>query len=100
MGKKAADALDISLEELPTYLRTKHSAYMQVGTKTFYLTDVNEHAWRAQDTDRLNDKGHFTDASELVDTVGEFIDLPFYEGKSIADLFGESTFYASEKPEE
>ena len=100
MGLKAADALEIKLDELATYLRTNHSAYMDIEGKGYYLTDVNEHAWRVQDTEQLNDKGHFTDASELVDTVSEFVALPFYDGKSISDLFDQATFFASEKPEE
>lgn len=100
MGQKAADALEISLEELPTYLRTKHSAYMDVDGKSYYLTDVNEHEWRVQDATQTNEKGHYVDASELVNTVSEFVALPFYEGKSIEDLFEDATFYASEKPEE
>ena len=49
--------------------------------------------------DRLNDKGHYVDASDLVPTVSEFLTLPFADGKSISDLFDEATFYASEKTE-
>ncbi|HIW77232.1 MULTISPECIES: CDP-alcohol phosphatidyltransferase [Gordonibacter] len=99
MGTKAAEALDVSFEELPVYLHAKHSVYMEVGGKTYYLTDVNDRYWRAQDTETFNDKGHYVDASELVPTVSEFLALPFADGKSITDVFDEATFYASEKAE-
>lgn len=97
MGTKAAEALDVSFDELPTYLHANHSVYMDVDGATYYLTDVNDRYWRVQDTAVLNDKGHYTDVSELVPTIGEFLSLPFAAGKSIADLFDGATFYASEK---
>ncbi|MEA5018840.1 MAG: CDP-alcohol phosphatidyltransferase [Gordonibacter sp.] len=99
MGTKAAEPLDVSFDELPNYLHAKHSVYMEVGSKTYYLTDVNDRYWRAQDTARLNEKGHYLDASELVSTVSEFMTLPFVNGKSITEVFDEATFYASEKVE-
>ncbi len=99
MGTKAAEALDVSFDELPTYLHANHSVYMEVGDATYYLTDVNDQYWRVQDTAQLNEKGHYVDASELVPMVSEFLELPFVEGKSIKDLFDQSTFYASEKTE-
>lgn len=82
------------------YLRSNHSAYVEVGGATYYLTDVNDHQWRAQDTTRKNDKDHYVDCSELVPTVTEFLEVPFHEGKSLTEVFPEATFYASEKPEE
>ena len=97
MGVKSAEALDVSFDELPNYLHAKHSVYMEVGGATYYLTDVNDRYWRAQDTAQFNDKGHYVDASELVPTVSEFMTLPFVDGKSIEDVFEEATFYASEK---
>lgn len=97
MGKQAAEALEITLEELPMYLRTNHSAYMEVDGKLLYLSDVNDIYWRAQDTAVLNEKGHYTDCSELVPMMSEFMDLPIYEGKSITQLFDQATFYASIK---
>ena len=99
MGTKAAEALEVSFDELPTYLHAKHSVYMEVDGATYYLTDVNDRYWRAQHTDRFNDKGHYVDASELVPTISEFLSLPFADGKSITDVFDEATFYASEKAE-
>lgn len=99
MGTKASEALEVSFEELPTYLHAKHSVYMEVDGKTYYLTDVNDRYWRAQDTETLNEKGHYVDASELVPTVSEFLALPFADGKSIAEVFDRATFFASEKAE-
>ena len=99
MGIKAEEALEISLDELPTYMRTKHSIYMDVNGKSYYLTDVNEHYWRAQDTSQLNEKNHYIDASERVPTVSECLGQPFVDGKSIEEVFDQATFFASEKPE-
>lgn len=99
MGTKAAEELDVSFDELPNYLYAKHSVYMEIGGTTYYLTDVNDRYWRAQDTTVFNEKGHYVDASELVTTIGEFLTLPFVEGRSIGDVFDEATFYASEKDE-
>ena len=97
MGKKAEEALEITPDELADYLRKNHSVYMEHDGTLYYLTDVNNHDWRAQDTTVLNDKGHYTDCSELVYLVYEFLDLPFIEGnKSIMDVAADSTFYASE----
>ena len=95
MGVKSAEALDVSFEELPNYLHAKHSVYTEVGGATYYLTDVNDQYWRAQDTNKFNEKGHYVDCSPLVPTIAEFLDLPFHEGKSIRDLAAEATFYAS-----
>lgn len=100
MGTKAAEALDVTYEGLPTYLHANHSVYMEVDGATYYLTDVNDRYWRVQDTTKFNEKGHYVDASELVPTISEFLELPFLEGKSIKDLFDDATFYASEKKAE
>lgn len=97
MGTKAAEALDVSFDELSTYLHAHHSVYMEVDGITYYLTDVNDRYWRAQDTTTLNEKGHYVDASELVPTVSEFITLPFVDGRSIAEVFDRATFYTSSK---
>lgn len=100
MGIKAPEALDVTFDELTTYLHANHSVYMEVGGETYYLTDVNDRYWRVQDTTQLNDKGHYVDCSELVPTISEFLELPFRDGKSIKDLFDDATFYASEKKED
>lgn len=99
MGVKAPEELAISFDELPSYLHAKHSVYMETEGATYYLTDVNDRYWRAQDVNRLNEKGHYVDTSELVPTVSEFLDLPFIEGISINDAFEKLTFYASVKAE-
>lgn len=81
MGMKATEALAVTLEDLPMYLRANHSVYMDVDGVSYYLTDVNDRFWRAQDTTQLNDKGHYVDCSELMPTIGEFMDLAFVDGK-------------------
>ena len=65
MGKKDVEALDITIDELPTYLHTNHSVYMEVADGLYYLTDVNDQYWRAQDTNRFNEKGHYVDCSQI-----------------------------------
>ncbi len=100
MGRKAEEALELAtIDDLVAYLRETHSAYMQTGVETYYLTDANDIYWRAQDTNELNEKDHFIDCSDLVPTLSEFIDLPFIEGESIRDVFDTSSFYASIKIE-
>lgn len=100
VGRKAEEALELAtIDDLIAYLRETHSAYMQTGAETYYLTDANDIYWRAQDTNQLNEKDHFVDCSELVPTLSEFIDLPFIEGESIRDVFDTSSFYASIKIE-
>ena len=96
MGKRAEEALEINPEDLANYLRRNHSLYMQVGDSLYYLTDVNSHDWRAQNTEVLNEKGHYTDCSDLVPLVDEFLALPFIDGQSINDVAADATFYASE----
>ena len=97
MGKKADEALEISLEELPNYLRANHSAYMEIGDELLYLTNANDIYWRAQNTSVLNEKGHYTDCSALVPTVAEFMDLHIWKGGALRGLFSSATFYASTK---
>jgi len=98
MGAKADEKLSITKDELRVYLHANHSVYMDVDGATYYLTDVNDRYWRVQDTTKLNEKGHYVDCSELVPTLGEFLDLPFGEaGKSINELFDSAEFYASVK---
>lgn len=99
MGMKAQEALDLAFDDLTTYLGANHALYIETGEGAlYYLTDCNEHYWRIQYTDQLNDKGHYVDASELVPTVGEFVDLKFGPRElSLREVFPESTFYASVK---
>ncbi|MCI6262911.1 MAG: CDP-alcohol phosphatidyltransferase [Atopobiaceae bacterium] len=97
MGKRASEALDINYDQLADYLHSHHSVYMKIDSKVYYLTDVNYEAWRAQDTSQRNEKGHYIDCSDLVNTVDEFLALPFVGGKTIKDVFDGATFYASIK---
>lgn len=98
MGTKAEEKLEITLDELKTYLHTNHSVYMDHAEGNYYLTDVNDRYWRVQDTNKLNEKSHFVDCSDLVPTLSEFLELPFHDhGRSITDLFDEADFYASVK---
>ena len=99
MGVKSTESLEISYDELPTYLHAHHSVYMDVDGATYYLTDVNDRYWRVQNTAELNEKGHYVDCSDLVPTLSEFLDLPFLHGTSVSGLFDEAVFFASEKPE-
>ena len=97
MGKRASEALDINYDQLADYLHSHHSVYMKIDSKVYYLTDVNYEAWRAQDTSQRNEKGHYIDCSDLVNTVDEFLALPFVGGKTIKDVFDGATFYVSIK---
>ena len=97
MGIKADEALDLDLDGLRNYLYANHSIYMDAEGSSYYLTDANDRYYRVQRTDQLNEKGHYTDCSELVPTMSEFLSLPFKDGKSIADLLGSATFFASVK---
>ena len=102
MGRQSTEALTLKdVDALILYLMGSHSAYMQYKSRTYYLTDANDIYWRAQNTNELNEKGHFIDCSELIASVREFIDLPFIEGAdkthSIRDVFDKATFYASVK---
>lgn len=100
MGIKAAEALDINFDDFKTFLRAKGSVYMELDGVTYYLTDANEIYWRVQSTTQFNEKGHYTDISELVPTLSEFLDLPFGEDNiTIASTFDRAVFYASETAE-
>lgn len=97
MGVKAAEVLEVSYDELKTYLHANHSVYMEVEGASYYLTDVNDRYWRVQDTAQLNEKVHYVDCSELVPTLSEFLELPFADGESVKSLFEKAAFYASVK---
>lgn len=101
MGKKAQDPIVLEGEALVDHLRANHAVFMDYAGASYYLTDVNDHFWRVQDTAQLNDKGHFVDASEPVATLSDFLamPLPVLDGKSVADVQADAMFYASEKPQ-
>ena len=99
MGKRAHEELKLTYDELVEYLHVNHSIYMRVGANLYYLTDANDRYWRAQDTSRLNHKNHYTDCSDLVPTVDEFMAVPFINGGTIKDMFSQAHFFASVKGE-
>ncbi|MGI6755064.1 MAG: CDP-alcohol phosphatidyltransferase [Atopobiaceae bacterium] len=99
MGKIASEKLDVDYNGLADYLHANHSVYMKVGSKVYYLTDVNYESWRAQDTSVRNSKNHFVDCSDLVPTLDEFLALPFVNGHTIKEIFAEASFYPSIKGE-
>lgn len=97
MGQKAQDPIALKGDELATYLRANHSLYMDLAGSSYYLTDVNDHYWRVQDVAQKNDKGHYVDVSEPVPTVTEFLAVPAFDGRSLAEVQDQATFYPSEK---
>lgn len=94
MGVMAEDSIEISPDELDGYLRAKTRLFAKVGEETYYVTHTDGY-WRVQDCGKLNEKGHFTDCSELVPTVNEVLHLRCIDGKSLYDLAEEAEFYAS-----
>ena len=94
MGVKADEALTVSFEELLGYLRSKTRVFMDVDGHGYYVTHTDGY-WRVQDCEKLNEKGRFSDCSELVSTLPELVELPWLEGKSIHDLSADATFYES-----
>ena len=96
MGRKAEEPLEIDFEGFQTYLRSKTRVFMDVDGDEYYITHTDGY-WRVQDCSKLNDKGRFTDCSELVATMPEVIELPFRDGKSVPDLFDQATFYESDQ---
>lgn len=96
MGRKAEEPLEIDFEGFQTYLRSKTRVFMDVDGDEYYITHTDGY-WRVQDCSKLNDKGRFTDCSELVATMPEVIELPFRDGRSVHDLFDQATFYESDQ---
>lgn len=94
MGLKAEEALETDFEGFLGYLRSKTRVFMDIDDDQYYITHTDGY-WRVQDCSQLNEKGRFTDCSELVATMPELIELPWRDGKSIHDLFPEATFYES-----
>lgn len=94
MGLKAEEALDFDYEGFLGYLRSTTRVFMDVDGGQYYITHTDGY-WRVQDCSKLNEKGRFTDCSELVTTMPEVVELPWHDGKSVHDLFPEATFYGS-----
>ncbi|QWT17749.1 CDP-alcohol phosphatidyltransferase [Collinsella sp. zg1085] len=94
MGVKADETLTVNFEELLAYLRSKTRVFMTVEGHEYYVTHTDGY-WRVQDCEELNEKGRFTDCSELVTTLSELVELPWLDGKSLHDLADSASFYES-----
>lgn len=94
MGLKADETIALDIEGLLSYLRSKTRVFMDVDGGQYYVTHTDGY-WRVQDCNKLNDKGHFADCSDLVDTLSELVELPWLDGKSLHDLCSSATFYES-----
>ena len=94
MGVMAEEAVEIGPDGVEGYLRANTRVFAKVGEDTYYVTHTDGY-WRVQDCAKLNEKGHFTDCSELVPTLHEVLHLPCIDGRSLADVSGEATFYES-----
>ena len=94
MGKMAEETVEIGPDTLDGYLRANTRVFAEVGEKTYYVTHTDGY-WRVQDCGRLNDKGHFTDCSDLVSTVDEVLNLLCIDGKSLLEVAADASFHAS-----
>ena len=94
MGLKADETISLEFEDLLSYLRSKTRIFMDADGGQYYVTHTDGY-WRVQDCNQLNEKGRFTDCSELVNTLSELIELPWHDSKSIHDLCADATFYES-----
>lgn len=94
MGKMAEETVEIGPDTLDGYLRANTRVFAEVGEKTYYVTHTDGY-WRIQDCANLNEKGHFSDCSDLVPTVNEVINLPFHNGRTLLELAGEAEFFPS-----
>ena len=94
MGVMSEEAVEIGPDELDGYLRANTRLFAKVGEATYYVTHTDGY-WRVQDCAALNEKGHFTDCSELVPTVGEVLHLPCIGGRTLSEVAPEAEFFAS-----
>ena len=81
---QAGDVVETDFEGFLKLLRSKTRAFVSINDHEYYITHTDGY-WRVQDCEALNDKGHFTDCSELVNTVCEVVELPWIAGKSLHD---------------
>ena len=89
---QAGDVVETDFEGFLKLLRSKTRAFVSINDHEYYITHTDGY-WRVQDCEALNDKGHFTDCSELVNTVCEVVELPWIAGKSLHDSFSGATVY-------
>ena len=69
---QAGDVVETDFEGFLKLLRSKTRAFVSINDHEYYITHTDGY-WRVQDCEALNDKGHFTDCSELVNTVCEVV---------------------------
>lgn len=97
-GQEVTSCSRLEMSSRPTskdfwkLLRSKTRAFVSINDHEYYITHTDGY-WRVQDCEALNDKGHFTDCSELVNTVCEVVELPWICGKSLHDSFSGATVY-------
>ena len=78
---QAGDVVETDFEGFLKLLRSKTRAFVSINDHEYYITHTDGY-WRVQDCEALNDKGHFTDCSELVNTVCEVVELPWICGRA------------------
>ena len=96
---KAGDVVDTDFEGFLKLLRSKTRAFLTVDDHDYYVTHTDGY-WRVQDCENLNEKGHFSDCSDLVNTLCEVVELPWIQGKSLHDNFVGATVYEAVHEEE
>lgn len=99
MGFKTGNIVDVDFEGFLKYLRAKTRVFIAVNGHEYHITHTDGY-WRIQDCSVLNEKGHFSDCSELVNTVCEVVELPWIEGHSLHDLYHDAVVYESVPVEE
>ena len=88
-GQEVTSCSRLEMSSRPS---SKTRAFVSINDHEYYITHTDGY-WRVQDCEALNDKGHFTDCSELVNTVCEVVELPWIAGKSLHDSFSGATVY-------
>ncbi len=96
---QAGDQIETDFEGLLKLLRSTTRAFVTVGGHEYYITHTDGY-WRVQDCELLNDKGHFSDCSELVNTLCEVVELPWIGGRSLHDSFADARVYEAVPAEE
>ena len=94
MGFQPGNVIEEDFEGFLKYLRAKMRVFVDLSGHEYYITHTDGY-WRVQDCNMLNDKGHFTDCSELVNTVCEVVELPWFDGRSLHDVFPSAVLYES-----
>lgn len=73
---QAGDVVETDFEGFLKLLQFQDARFVTIDDHEYYITHTDGY-WRVQDCEALNDKGHFTDCSELVNTVCEVVELPW-----------------------